>query len=112
MIPPKRLPAATVQNSSLTALTAWLAYALGGNLFIKKFTDVEPASFAAKEGDIEIYPGNGYLELEVQGAYKSIAANTAYPWTVQWKVVAIPSSVTVAAESETLLALAEEQVGS
>lgn len=90
----------------------WLAYALGGNLFIKKFTDVEPASFATKEGDVEIYPGDGYLELEVQGAYKSIAANTTYPWTVQWKVVAIPSSVTVAKESETLLAFAEEQVGS
>jgi hypothetical protein len=88
----------------------WLAYALGGNLYLKKFADVEPAKFATKEGDIEIYPGTDYLELEVQGAYTSLTANGTLPWTVKWRVVAIPSSVTVAPKSDTLLAFAQEQI--
>ncbi|HMA96491.1 MAG TPA: DUF4380 domain-containing protein [Polyangiaceae bacterium] len=88
----------------------WLAYALGGNLFVKKYVDVKPASFAEAEGDIEIYPGSGYTELEVQGAYTSLAKDGTLPWTVQWKVVKIPSDVTVASESETLLAFVKDLV--
>jgi hypothetical protein len=87
----------------------WLAYALGGNLFIKKFTDVQPASFAPGEGDVEIYPGSGYLELEVQGVYTTLTTGGTLPWTTQWRVVAIPSSVTVAAGSATLATFAQQQ---
>ena len=88
----------------------WLAYALGGNLFIKKFTDVPPSSFAPNEGDVEIYPGSGYLELEVQGPYTSLASGDTLPWSVQWLVVPIPSSVTVAADSSSLTTFVQQQV--
>lgn len=88
----------------------WLAYALGGNLFIKKFPDVPPASFAPGEGDVEIYPGSGYLELEVQGPYTSLDSGSTLPWTVQWLVVPIPSSVTVAADSSSLTTFVVQQV--
>src|SRR5664280_1732530 len=88
----------------------WLAYALGGDLFIKKFTDVPPASFAPGEGDVEIYPGTGYLELEVQGVYTSLGTGVGLPWTVQWRVVPIPSSVTVAPGSASLITFAQQQV--
>jgi hypothetical protein len=87
----------------------WLAYALGDVLFIKKFTDVPPASFARGEGDIEIYPGSDYLELEVQGAYTRLTGGDSIPWTVQWRAVAIPSTVLVFAGSATLLAFAQQQ---
>ena len=87
----------------------WLAYALHDVLFIKIFTDVPPALFAAKEGDIEIYPGSDYLELEVQGAYTQLTSGDSTPWTVQWRAVAIPSTVSVTAGSATLLAFAQQQ---
>lgn len=87
----------------------WLAYALGGVLFMKKFPEVLPASIAPKEGDIEIYPGSDYPELEVQGAYTHLAAGASIPWTVQWRAVAIPSTVSVNAGSATLLAFAQRQ---
>jgi hypothetical protein len=87
----------------------WLAYALGDVLFIKKFTDVPPASFAPKEGDVEIYTGSDYLELEVQGAYTQLAGGESMPWTVQWRAVAIPRTVSVKAGSATLLAFAQRQ---
>jgi hypothetical protein len=86
----------------------WLAYALGDVLFIKHFTDVPPASFAPGEGDIEIYAGSDYLELEVQGAYTHLTKGKSPPWTVRWRAVAIPSTVSVAAGSATLLAFAQQ----
>ncbi len=89
----------------------WLAYALHDVLFIKRFVDVPAASFAPKEGDIEIYPGSDYLELEVQGAYTQLNGGDSIPWTVQWRAVAIPSTVSVTAGSATLLAFAQQQAG-
>jgi len=87
----------------------WLAYALRDVLFIKIFTDVPPAAFAAREGEIEIYPGMDYLELEVQGAYTQVNGGDSLPWTMQWRAVAIPSTVSVTAGSSTLLAFAQQQ---
>jgi len=87
----------------------WLAYALHDVLFIKRFTDVPPAAFAPKEGDIEVYPGSDYLELEVQGAYTQLNAGDSIPWTVQWRAVAIPSTVSVTVGSATLLEFAQQQ---
>ncbi|HVV51995.1 MAG TPA: hypothetical protein VHO06_20160, partial [Polyangia bacterium] len=88
----------------------WEAYASGGVLFLKRFTDT-PASAQAPspEGEICIYPGATWLEFEVQGAYTSIAAGGTLPWKVQWRVAKIPGSVTVAAGSASLLAFAQQQ---
>jgi hypothetical protein len=87
----------------------WLAYALSGNLLLIKYPDVASSAFAPNEGDTEIFPGDGYIELEPQGAYGSLAANASVSWTVQWRVVAIPGNVTASAGSETLAAFAQQQ---
>ncbi len=87
----------------------WLAYALNGYLFLKLFDDVPAANLAPGEGDVEIYPGSGYLELEPQGAYSAIAANAFIDWTVRWRVVAIPTTVTLAVGSPTLIEFAQQQ---
>jgi len=89
---------------------AWLAYALNGNLLLIKYPDVLAGSFAANEGDTEVYPGNGYIELEAQGAYAPIAANTSSSsWSVQWRVVAIPTGMSVIAGSTALSTFAAQQ---
>jgi hypothetical protein len=87
----------------------WHAYAVGGNLFLKKFTDTPANMQAPGEGEIGVYPGAGFIEFEVQGPYTSIAANASLPWKMQWRVAPIPSNVTVAAGSATLLAFAQQQ---
>jgi hypothetical protein len=89
----------------------WTAYVLNGNLFLKKFMD-QPASAQPKdEGEIDVYPGDGFLEFEVQGPYTSIAANGSLPWSIQWKVVKVPSTVNVAVESADLVSFAKQQLG-
>jgi hypothetical protein len=87
----------------------WSAYAVGGVLFLKKFTNTPASAFAPSEGEIDIYPGMGFLEVEVEGPYTSIPANGSLPWSIAWRAVKIPSSVTVAAGSSTLVDFAKQQ---
>lgn len=87
----------------------WLAYALNGNLILRKFTDTPASAQAPGEGEDEIYPGAGFLEMEVQGPYTSIPAGGNLSWTIAWRVVKIPTSVTVSAGSTTLADFAQQQ---
>jgi len=97
----------------------WAAYALGqnggngGNLFLRKFTNTPASAQAPGEGQDEIYPGptgsSGFLELEVQGPYTSIPAGGSLAWTIAWRIVKIPTSVTVSAGSTTLADFAKQQ---
>jgi hypothetical protein len=96
---------AGVQGQAYTLL----GYALNNNLLLFKYPNVAQASFATNEADTEVYPGSGYIELEAQGAYAPVAAGGTSSWTIQWRVVPIDSSVTVAANSATLIAFAEQQ---
>jgi hypothetical protein len=97
---------AAVQGQTYTLL----GYALNGNLLLFKFPNVAQGSFATtNEADIEVYPGSGYIELEAQGAYTSLAANGTSTWTIQWRVVPIDSGVTVGANSSSLITFAQQQ---
>ena len=86
------------------------AYVLGGNLFMKKFTDQPSTAQAPGEGEVDVYPGAGFLEFEVQGPYTNIPASGNLPWTTQWRAVKVPSSVTVAVGSATLAQFVKQQL--
>jgi len=88
----------------------WTAYVAGGNLFIKKFADQHASAQAPGEGEVDVYPGDGFLEFEVEGPYTSIPASGTLPWTIQWRVVKVPASVTVAAGSAALVDFARQQL--
>ena len=90
----------------------FLAYALNGNLFIIKYPDIAQSAFAPNESDTEVYPGSGYIELEAQGAYATIASGaSSAAWTVQWRVVPIPASVTVSVGSASLISFVQQYLG-
>jgi hypothetical protein len=88
----------------------WTAFVAGGNLFLKRFADQPGTAFPTGEGEVDIYPGNGFLEFEVEGPWTQIAANGNLPWSIEWKVVKVPTSVSVAVGSQTLLDFARQQV--
>jgi hypothetical protein len=69
----------------------------GDVLFVNRFMDVPAAQQAPGEGDCEFYAGEGYEELEIQGAYGSIAPNASVNWTVRWylRPLADPSIASV-----------------
>lgn len=88
----------------------WTAYVLGDNLFLKKFADQPASAQAPGEGEVDVYPGNGFLEFEVEGPYTSIAASGSLPWSIQWRAVKVPSSVTIAVGSTSLVDFARQQL--
>jgi hypothetical protein len=88
----------------------WTAYVLNGNLFLKRFADQPASAFPTGEGEVDVYPGNGFLEFEVEGPYTQIAASGNLPWSIEWKVVKVPSSVSIAIGSTALVDFAKQQV--
>ena len=67
----------------------WLAYAVNGLLMIKKFDDIGPSEWAPNEAEIQIYINQGktYIELESQGAYKTVAPGESLDWSVDWYMI-------------------------
>src|SRR5262245_40364941 len=89
--------------------TTWTAYLLGRNLFLKRFTDTPASMQPTGEGEIDVYPGNGFLEFEVQGPYTQIAASGSLAWSIEWKVVTVPTAISVTSGSTALVDLAKQQ---
>jgi hypothetical protein len=89
---------------------SWEAYVLNGNLFLKRFADVPANAQPSGEGEIDVYPGAGFLEFEEQGPYTMITAPASVTFSVEWKVVKVPTSITVAVSSTALLDFAKQQI--
>jgi hypothetical protein len=90
------------QNDSDELTTAdgsegWFAYAIKGNLFIKKFKDIQPRSFAPGEKEISVYVDAkfDYIEIEAQGEYKDIKSQEKSMWNTKWIAAKIPSDIKV-----------------
>jgi len=84
----------------------WLAHVGGGALLVKTFAVVPRAEQAPGEAQIEIYasPAHSYVEVEVQGAYRTIAPGTVLSWRVVWLARKLPTAMVPVAGSGALLA--------
>jgi len=84
----------------------WLAHVGGGALLVKTFAVVPRAEQAPGEAQIEIYasPAHSYVEVEVQGAYRTIAPGTVLSWRVVWLARKLPTAMVPEPGSDALLA--------
>jgi hypothetical protein len=84
----------------------WLAHVGGGALLVKTFDPVARADQAPGEAQIEIYatPSHTYVEVEAQGAYRTIAPGAALAWRVTWLARKLPAGIAAAVGSVELLA--------
>jgi hypothetical protein len=64
----------------------WLGHVSGNLLFVKRYADVPAAQAAPGEADTEFYAGEGYVEIEPQGAYQNLQPGASLMWTVRWYV--------------------------
>jgi hypothetical protein len=83
----------------------WLAHVDGDALFVKMFEAVPRARQAPGEAQIEIYanPAHTYVELEVQGAFETVAPGNALDWRVTWLVRRRPATVAATVGNEALV---------
>ncbi|MES1157693.1 MAG: DUF4380 domain-containing protein [Haliangium ochraceum] len=73
----------------------WLAHVDRDALLVKTFSAAPRAAHAPGEAQIEIYanPAHTYIEVEVQGAYETIAPGGALVWQVVWLVRHLPADL-------------------
>ncbi|HEX2877014.1 MAG TPA: DUF4380 domain-containing protein [Polyangiaceae bacterium] len=77
----------------------WVAHVTDGLVYIKSFADLTADEIAPKEGDVELYVNadhpdiKRYVEVEAQGAYSEIAANSSVSWQTKWFLRRLPVGV-------------------
>jgi hypothetical protein len=88
-----------------TAGEGWLAYVIDGLLFIKQFPDTHPVKYAPEQGEVEVYfhKDKSYIELENQGEYELLEPGKTLNYRVNWRLVAIPTSLNIEVGSKELL---------
>lgn len=64
--------------------SGWVAHTDMTDLFVKQWLDVPIANQVANEGEVELYDGGTYLEVEVQGPKVTLAPNATTTFTVRW----------------------------
>lgn len=84
----------------------WMAHLAGELLFVKKWTDVPSANQHDVDKEIQLYLGDGYIEMEMRGPYAGIAANASTTWNVTWFVRPAPATT----DDASLIAAAEALV--
>lgn len=62
----------------------WIAHADGDLLLIKTFPDIGPEQSPTGEAEIEVFAVPQYVEVENQGAVKTLAPGASMNWTVRW----------------------------
>jgi len=87
--------ASSVSSEKLYAdgMAGWLAHVVGNVLFVKRFVDLPVGAEAQDQAEIEIYSGDGYVELEILGPLATLNVGDSVTWTVQWKLLLLPEAV-------------------
>jgi hypothetical protein len=84
----------------------WLAWVSRRQLFIKRFGDLQAGDQAPQEAEIQLYVSpRGYMELEAQGAYQTIAPGRRLDFSTEWQLVTLPHDVEVDVDSPSLQTL-------
>ena len=90
----------------------WLAYAVNNKLFIKKFKDIKPESIAPGEGEVLFYVASNadFIEVEVEGEYKSLEPGEKSLWNMEWIAKDIPANIKVEKGNKELVNFVREVV--
>jgi len=91
------------------ASSGWLAQVSNGLLLVKSFPNVAPGAEAPGENEIELYTENtkfNYIEIENQGTYVTLAPQQTLTYTVIYKLVALPSSISATVGNAKLVTFA------
>ncbi len=75
----------------------WVAYAIDGKLFIKRFRDIKPEMQAPGEAEVLFYisPAADYIEIEIQGKYETLKPREKSIFNVKWIGTNIPPDINV-----------------
>lgn len=104
-----------VPKSSGDGAAGWIAHTLSGQqtgssavLVLKRFMDLAQADFAPMHGEVEIYadPSGSYMEVEAQGAYRTLSEGEDLSWKLVWDGAVVGEDVTLETGSQQLIEIA------
>merc|ERR1719491_2551570 len=85
----------------------FIAHTDGQLLLTKCFARIESWQAAPGEGQIEIYNGGDYVEVENQGAFEEIAPGKSLRWRVLWFLRRLPPDTKAVAGDQNLANFAQ-----
>jgi hypothetical protein len=86
----------------------YVAFTQGSDLFVKSWADVPATAHPPAHGEIEVYDGAGYVELEVVGSFGAVAAGASANLEMRWRVRAMPATAQRAVGDAGLLTAVNE----
>jgi len=94
----------------------WFAEVNDGVMLVKQFPDYPKSAAAPKEGEVELYaspvsPGHSYVEVEHQGAYKTLAPGESLDWKMTWFLRRLPAGMTAEVGNAALVDYVRKLVG-
>lgn len=101
--------ASAPEGGKLTSDTqaGFIAHTDGQLLLTKCFAKIEASQAAPGEGQIEIFNGGDYVEVENQGAFEEIAPGKSLRWRVLWFLRRLPPDTKAVAGDQELARFAE-----
>jgi len=90
----------------------WLAHTDGELVMVNCFEKIPANAAAPGEQQIEIYDGQYYVEVEVQGAYQSIQPQGTLDWNHRWFLRPMPAGSVMEPGNMQLVSLARSLCGS
>jgi hypothetical protein len=89
--------------------SGWLAHVTPDRLlYLQSYPDIQPADAAPGEAEVEIFTNGDYVEIEPQGALATLFEGQSLTWTIRWQLRRVPDGTTVAPDSASLAAFANE----
>lgn len=85
------------------ATDGYLAFTRGSDLFVRSWNDVPVDAHPPGHGEVEVYEGTGYVELEVLGPYTSLAPGASTSVDIRWQVRPLPSNASRKVDDSGLL---------
>lgn len=84
-------------------MEGWIAHVSGTLVFVKVFEDIVAGQQAPNEGEIELFLGPNYEEVEQQGAYATLEPNAESVYRVKWFLKRLAPQVDVSVGSASLV---------
>lgn len=83
----------------------WVAYASGGKLLVKEFTDVPVELIVSGEGEIELFANaeKTFWEIDQQSVMTKLAPGEHVDWEVRWHTRTLPASLSATLGSDDLV---------
>lgn len=106
------VPSVTRTSKFFTDARGWLAHVHHSTLFLRVFPDLTPAQAAPRQAEVELFFGieRDYIELENQGAFRTLAAGHSLTYAVEWRISAIDPALPTDRVTPELLAEIQAQL--